>query len=175
MNEFLTDKTAMIQAGTWNVGSVQGDVPGFPFDIMAYPAHPSPGGTIASATWMNMLGMPTKATKNEEQAFEFIAWYAGMELSLKRLQLQNKTSTLLAFYDTPEWDIAVSRLPQLQRIVEISDVGGERPGRARTELEPAIRPFWEAVLLQEMTPEEGLQKITDTVAPILEETAKIES
>ena len=174
MNEFLTSKTAMFQAGTWNVGSIEGDVPGFPFDIMPYPAHPD-GGSPAVATWMNMLGIPAKAEKNLDQAWEFTAWYTDMERSLKRLQLQNKTSTLLAFYDTPEWKISVANLPQLQRIVDVAEVGGERPGRARTELEPAIRPFWEAVMLQEMSPEEGLQRITDTVKPILEESSKVET
>jgi ABC-type glycerol-3-phosphate transport system substrate-binding protein len=162
---FLEGRAAMVQGGSWNVGTIQARNPSLAFDMMAYPRHPG-GGKYATATWVNMVGIPTNA-RRVEQAWEFCAWYSSLPVAIKRLAVTNKTSPRLDFYQTPEWQTEVRRVPQLQRIIDVALVGGERPGVRFDQMEAAMRPIFRAVMEGKMSPKEGVAQLEAVTAPIL--------
>lgn len=137
------------------------------FRGIAYPRHPQ-GGKYATATWINMHTIPT-GTKILDQAWEFLAWYASLEVVLKRLELLNSYSPRLDLVETPQWKAVLKDFPQLQRAFDVATVGGERPGLRFDQMEAAMKPVFTQVMQGQVSSRVAVQQLDQVTKPLLAE------
>jgi multiple sugar transport system substrate-binding protein len=164
---FLSGQAAMVQGGNWNANDIRRRNPQFPFDMMAYPRHPR-SGKYATATWVNMTTIP-RGTKRVEQAWEYVAWTAGLPMVLERLARLKSYSPRLDFWETAQWKQVVKEFPQLQRTLDAASVGGERPGLRFDQMEAAMKPIFTAVMGGEISPRVAVAQLEGAAKPLLAE------
>jgi multiple sugar transport system substrate-binding protein len=167
LDGFLAGKAAMVQGGNWNANDIRRRNPQFEFDMFAYPRHPR-GGKYATATWVNMTTIP-RGTKRLEQAWEYVAWHAGLPMVLKRLEMLKSFSPRLDFWETPQWKQVVNEFPQLQRTLDAASVGGERPGLRFDQMEAAMKPVFTQVMQGEISPRAAVAQLEEVARPLLAE------
>jgi len=167
LNLFYQGKAAMVQVNASDMQPTRLRAPEIQFDIVAYPRHPQ-GGKYATATWINMHTIP-KGTKILDQSWEFLAWYASLEVVLKRLEMLNSYSPRLDLVETPQWKAVLKDFPQLQRAFDVATVGGERPGLRFDQMEAAMKPVFTQVMQGEISSRVAVQQLDQVTKPLLAE------
>jgi ABC-type glycerol-3-phosphate transport system substrate-binding protein len=164
---FLSGQAAMVQGGNWNANDIRRRNPRFEFDMFAYPRHPR-AGKYATATWVNMTTIP-RGTRRVEQAWEYVAWTAGLPMVLERLARLKSYSPRLDFWETAQWKQVVKEFPQLQRTLDAASVGGERPGLRFDQMEAAMKPVFTAVMGGDISPRVAVAQLEAAAKPLLAE------
>jgi ABC-type glycerol-3-phosphate transport system substrate-binding protein len=119
-------------------------------------------------TWTNMMCIP-KGARQPKLAWEFMTCYCGMENARWKLKSINRNAPLAAFYGTPEWRQAVEKHPYLVNIPQITEVGGPYPVVRFTEIDSIFRPLCEGLMLNNLTPEQVLDRAGPKIDAILRE------
>ena len=163
---FLQGKAAMIVAGTWSGNVIRDQAPNLRFGMMSFPRGPHGKGR-GGMTWTNLFCIPKKAA-NPEEAWKFIVYYCGMKNAIRKLEILHRNSPLAAFYDSEAWRRRVHQQPFLSEVPKITEVGGLFPVIRFTEMESIFQPLCQGVILNNLTPEEALQRAQQEVDALLE-------
>jgi ABC-type glycerol-3-phosphate transport system substrate-binding protein len=162
---FVQGQVTMVQGGNWQVQELKLKNPQLEFDMIAYPRY-GKDGKYATATWVNMTTLPA-ASKRLDQGWEFVAWYASLEGSLKRLEMLNQYAPRLDFFESADWKKVIKDTPQLQRTQDVAAVGGERPGLRFDQMEAAMKPIFTAVMQGGISPRDAVVQLEQAAQPLL--------
>ena len=171
VNLFYQGAASIMQAGHWAISKTRTDVPSIKFDLMGIPKGPG-GSKMRTVAFTNLHALPTKA-KNKDDAWDFIAWQAGLEQQIKKLQLMDFPSPRVDFYETNEWKIQTQRVPQLANLPWQLEDGGAWPYVRFSEVNNAYTPIMEGMMIGERTVEAGLAEMETSVNEILAKAAEM--
>lgn len=157
-NQFLQGAAAMAASGPWAYGRTRADVPELNWSTMLWPAAPVDGGKPGTAVWNNMLVMPSKGA-NQEAGWQFMEFWCSLPWMLERLTIGEWMAPRKDFYETSEYKAKLEELPILEMVPIASAAGTPLVYIQQSALDAAIQPVLEAVMLQEMSPEEGVAQI----------------
>ena len=151
---FTQGKAAIIEGGNWNLPRYKETLPDLDMDIIMYPAGPS-GSKPTTHTWTNMQVLPAK-TKNPDVAWSFLEFHSSTKSLVQRMVIMGVNGPPLDMYKTPEWADIVKKIPAYARYPDVIIAGRYLDYRRYKEVEKAILPFFQAVMLQKQKPEEIL-------------------
>ena len=167
-NLFFEGKAAFLQGGTWMGYELRQRAPKMDFVMTAFP--PGPHGTeAATITWVNMMMMP-KSSKHPEETWEYLRYYGGLENAVNMLEILNRNSARLDFYETPQWKAKVDEYPYLTMLPEISAAGRMMPHKRYQETNEAFVPYYQHALLGTMEVEDAMREGNARVEGVLEGT-----
>lgn len=157
-NQFLQGTAAMAASGPWAYGRTRADVPELNWSTMLWPAAPVEGGKQGTAVWNNMLVMPSKGA-NQDAGWQFMEFWCGLPWMIERLAIGEWMAPRKDFYETSEYQAKLEELPILEMVRIASAAGTPLVYIQQSALDAAIQPVLEAVMLQELSPEEGVAQI----------------
>lgn len=138
--------------------------PGFEWWLVPVPPGPRGRGP-ASATWTNMVSIPTDA-RNPDAAFEWMRFFTSVEVGVERFKRLQGQHPRVKFYQTPEWQQAVKEKPFLAAIPEIAALPGPYPYVRYNRLSSELAQVFREISLANVGVSEGLnqaQQIADRV------------
>lgn len=157
-NHFMEGTTAMAQSGPWSFGRLRADVPDLNWSVMLWPKAPVETGKQGTAVWNNMLVVPTKA-KNQEVGWSFLEFWCALDWMKERLAIGDWLSPRKDFYETSEYQAKLEEVPALAMVPVASAAGTPLVYIQQSALDAEIQPVLEAVILQQRTPEEGVDEL----------------
>jgi multiple sugar transport system substrate-binding protein len=164
---FLQGKVAILFNGTWAGHIIEEQAPSMRFRMTSFPRGPRGSGR-SGMTWTNMMCIP-KGARQPKLAWEFMTYYCGMDNARWKLKSINRNAPLAAFYETPEWRQAVEKHPYLVNIPQITEVGGPYPVVRFTEIDSIFRPLCEGLMLNNLSPEQVLDRAGGKIDAVLKE------
>jgi ABC-type glycerol-3-phosphate transport system substrate-binding protein len=111
----------------------------FKYWLMGYPSHPD-GGQFATASWMNPVVTPVGAG-NPDGAVEFINWFCGLEVALRKLEVNKDASPRLDLFAHEAWTAGVADHPVLQTQEDIAKLPGVYPYRRYLKQNAEVKPI----------------------------------
>jgi multiple sugar transport system substrate-binding protein len=171
VNLFQQGQASIAQNGHWAISKMRTDVPNLKFDLMAIPKGPS-GSKMRTVAFTNLHALPTKA-KYKDDAWDFMAWQAGLEQQIKKLQLMDFPSPRLDFYQTNEWKIQTTKVPQLKNLPTMLEDGGAWPFVRFSEVNNTYTPIMEGMMIGQREVDVGLAEMETSINEILGKAAEM--
>lgn len=143
---FQQGKVACVTAGTWSGKDIVRDTMGWThFGKTAFPPGPSGSGQ-RSLTWGNMLVVTTRC-RQVDAAWKYVRFTCSLEGNLLRSRHLGYNGPRRDFYDTEQWQRALTERPYLSNVKQICLVGEKF---RHIEMEAAnhqANPVFESLLL----------------------------
>jgi multiple sugar transport system substrate-binding protein len=164
--QFLQGTTAMAMSGPWDFVTIGDQAPDLQWSAMLVPAKPVDNGQISTSIWNNMLVMPSKA-QNQDAAWALLTYWCGLDWMLKRLEIGSWMAPRKDFYETPEYQQALEKMPVLANVPLASEVGTSVAFIENTAIQATINPILEAVMIGERDPESAVAEMVEKCEEIL--------
>ncbi len=168
--QFYQQKTAIVPQGNYSVHVVRGFAPEVDFDMMPLPKGPQ-GKSPGTKTWMNQVVMPRNA-KNKDLGWLFMAYYAGRDTIIKRLQLLNRMGPRKDFFESSEWKEETKKIPALAQAPRVGAVGGAYPFIMYSEVDEVVGPIFARIGAGELGARDGLAQAEREANRVLSQMPK---
>lgn len=162
---FAAEKAAIKPGGIWEGRYIKEKVPEMNFMMTFYPAGPT-GGKKGATNWVNMQVIP-KAAKNPDLGWKWIKLYVSMEHQKRMMDIIRFEPARKKYYQTKAWEEIVEEAPYLRLAPKIAASGGVYPFVKFEEVNDAIGPILNSVLLNKMGIKEALDKAEQEANRIL--------
>jgi multiple sugar transport system substrate-binding protein len=156
LTELLTNRAAMIWAGTWSPSYLHDSNPKFRLMMMPIPRGPH-GKRKGTTTWNNMVCM-ARNVKNANLAWKFVKFISAPSTQTQRLAILERYAPLRSFFTTPQWKAETLKDPALYTVPIAAAVGGPYPFFHSSELQDKIGPILSEIWLGKTSMSAGLAK-----------------
>ena len=112
----------------------------FKYWQIGYPSSGGPNGQFATASWMNPVVTPLGAG-NPDGAVEFISWFCGLEVAVKKIAVNKAVSPRLDFFAHEAWTQGYADLPVLKTREDLANLPGAYPFRRFLKQRESVQPL----------------------------------
>ena len=145
---FQEGKVACMVAGTWSGKDIMRNTLGWGhFGKTAFPPGPSGTGEQKTMTWGNMLVI-TQRCEQVDAAWRYVQYVGSLEGNLIRSRTLGYNGPRRDFYETEQWQKAVSERPYLSNVKEICLAGDKLRHTEIIAVDHQANPVIETLLLR---------------------------